>query len=580
MKCSPSMTNLIHRCLRDRSGHFAMMTAITAPMAIVLAAFAVDAGLLYLEKRRAQSLADLAAISAAANLTNPQAAAMTAMVDNGITSISLGSLAPTNDESQGSGLAASEQRHLIEVERGRYTASPALSPTERFVPGAQPYNAARVGYRTFGTRYFAGSLIPEPLIEVSAIASSPAEAAFSVGSRLLSLDGELLNALLGGLTGSGVSLSVMDYNALAAADVSLLSFLDALALEAGLEAGSYREALAAEVTFAQMSRALSRTEGLSGTAKSAASRLAMQMPAGGGPKLSLGRLIDLGTGGQIAQASIEQIGAEIGVLELLTTSAVIAGRGKQVALDLGAGVPGVLAATVSLAIGEPPQHSPWLRVGNGGEIVRTAQTRLALTVEIGGLGGLLGTRIRLPLYLELAFAEARLKSVTCPTGRPDSIRVVVDARPGVADLYLAEVDVSKLGGFANPLTRSPARLVQMPLVGVTGQAHAEISNTTYKSLTFNWNDIQSGKIRQVSTNQIAQSLVQSLFSGLKLDINVAGLGLGLPGNLTGLLGQTIGAAAPAIDGLLNSLLSTLGIALGQADVRVHGGNCGRAVLVQ
>lgn len=63
------------------------------------------------------------------------------------------------------------------------------------------------------------------------------------------------------------------------------------------------------------------------------------------------------------------------------------------------------------------------------------------------------------LYLELAFAEARLKSVDCPTGRPESTRVGVKARPGIANLYLAEVDRSKLAGFDNPLVRAPAKLV-------------------------------------------------------------------------------------------------------------------------
>src|SRR5690606_8788074 len=56
------------RVLRDTSGQFALMTAIIAPVAITLAAFAVDAGSLYVEKRQAQALVDLAAITAAANL--------------------------------------------------------------------------------------------------------------------------------------------------------------------------------------------------------------------------------------------------------------------------------------------------------------------------------------------------------------------------------------------------------------------------------------------------------------------------------------------------------------------------------
>lgn len=94
----------------------------------------------------------------------------------------------------------------------------------------------------------------------------------------------------------------------------------------------------------------------------------------------------------------------------------------------------------------------------------------------------------------------------------------------------------------------------MSLVSVTGQAHAEVANMNYKTLTFSWTDIRSGRIRQVSTNQIVGSLARSLFSSLSLDVNVIGLGIGLPGTLTGLLGQ--------------------------ADMRVHGARCGRGVLVQ
>ena len=560
------------------SGHFAMMTALTAPVAIVLAAFAVDAGSLYLEKRNAQAMTDLAAIAAAANLDDAQQAALATMTGNGITGITLGALSPDDEQQQPGGITSSGKGKWLLVQRGRYTSSGDLEPDRRFVVGAEPYNAARVGYTTFGTRYFAGSIIPEPRIDAWAVASSPAEATFSVGSRLLALDGGVVNALLGGLLGSELSLSVMDYEALVGADVSLLSFFDALALEAGLEAGSYTQVLDAEVSFGQIANALSASDGVAGSAKAVLTTLARQ--ASQHATLRLAQLIDIEEGTRLMQASVDQIALDVGVMEMITASAIAAGKGRQVALDLGASLPGLLSAHVSLAIGEPPQHAPWLRVGSGGEIVRTAQTRLAIVLEIGGPGGLLGAKIRLPLYLELAYAEARLEAIACPTGRPESVKVAVDARPGIANLYLAEVDISKLSGFDNPMARSPANLVRMPLVSVTAQAHAEIANMHGRTLTFSWNDIKTGRIRQVSTSQIAGSLAQSLFSSLSLDVNVVGLGIGLPGNVTGLLGQTIGNVAPAVDGLLNGLLSTLGLALGQADVRVHGVRCRRAVLVQ
>jgi uncharacterized membrane protein len=548
------------RVLRDTSGQFALMTAILAPVAITLAAFAVDAGSLYVEKRQAQALVDLAAITAAANLGKAEEAAMVTFADNGATDAASG--------------------NNVTVVTGHYNAVGAV-PKDRFTAGAGPVNAARVVYRTTGSRYFAGAIIPPPEIVVSATAGTEAEAAFSVGSRLAALDGGIVNALLGGLIGSSISLSVMDYNALLGADVSLLSFLDQLAIDLDLEAGSYQQALDTSVTVGQIAKALSKTPGMSGNARAAAGKLAFQASGGRAPTLQLSRLIDLGQShGNLLAANIEQIGADVGVLEILALSAVVAGKGKQVALNLSANVPGLLAVTVDLAIGEPPQQSPWLRIGSNGDVVRTAQTRLSLMAEIGGLGGLLGAKIRIPLYLELAFAEARLKSVTCPSGSPANVKVAVEARPGIANLYLAEVNPAKIVDFANPAPRAPARLVQMPLVNVTAQAHAEIAEMDYKTLAFSASDIASGKIKQVSTQAIVGSLTKSLFSSLQLDVNVIGLGIGLPSNLTGLLGQTVGAAAPTLDAVLVNLLSTLGLALGQADVRVHGANCGRAVLVQ
>lgn len=569
---------ILRRFLRENSAQFAIMTAIMTPVAISLAAFAVDAGSLYLEKREAQGLADLAAITAAANLDKAEKAALATLADNGVGDVVLGGLQPNGKPEFRDGKAGPE----IVILPGQYRASSQTGHRDRFVANAEPRNAVKIIYKTVGTRHFAGALIPPPRIVVEAVAESSSAAAFSVGSRLLALKEEgLVNALLGGLTGSRITLTVMDYRALLDADVQLLSFLDALALEAGITAGTYQQVLDAEVTLGQIARALSNTRTLGGNAKTAANRLAQQTGGQNQPRLRLSRLIDLGqTGGQLMQAGIERIGLDVGVLQLVTASAVVAGKGKQVALDLGVHIPGLLGASVSLAIGEPPQHSPWLRIGAGGELVRTAQTRLSVVAEIGGL---LGVSIRVPLYLELAHAEARLKSVTCPDGRPDSVRVAIEARPGVANLYLAEVSPAKIAGFANPVPRSPARLLQVPLlVTVTAEAQAEISNTTYKPLTFTWSDIAGDRVRQVSTNELTGSLTKSLLSSLDLKVEALGglLGIGIPSNLRGTVATLVSAATPALDTLLDELLTMLGLALGEADIRVHGATCGRAVLVQ
>ncbi|MBW7947623.1 MAG: hypothetical protein H3C60_14630, partial [Sphingomonadaceae bacterium] len=332
---------------------------------------------------------------------------------------------------------------------GRYVASLAVPAAERFTRPPQgsesEINAVKVTYRTTGTRYFAASLIGPPQIAVEATAATNRKAAFSVGSRLLELKDGIVNALLGGLTGSSISLSVMDYNALLAADISLLSFLDALATELDLTAGSYDEVLDADVSVGLVTKAISRAVGIGSKAHAASQKLATQSAAAPGGTFPLSKLI--GVEGDAVTATLHQVAARVEVMELVTMAAVLAGEGRQIKLDLGAGVPGLLAASVNLAVGEPPQKSPWFTIGSRGDVVRTAQTRLGIVVEIGNapaLAGVLGARICLPLYLELAYAEAKLDAVSCPTGRRDSIKVAIDARPGIANLYLAEVDPAKI----------------------------------------------------------------------------------------------------------------------------------------
>ena len=64
-----------------------------------------------------------------------------------------------------------------------------------------------------------------------------------------------------------------------------------------------------------------------------------------------------------------------------------------------------------------------------------------------------------------------------------------------------------------------------------------------------------------------------------MGVQALGLGLGLPG-LDGLVSGVISKAATPLDQILNGVLGTLGIGLGQADGWVSGVRCGGAVLVR
>ena len=61
-------------------------------------------------------------------------------------------------------------------------------------------------------------------------------------------------------------------------------------------------------------------------------------------------------------------------------------------------------------------------------------------------------------------------------------------------------------------------------------------------------------------------------------MQVAGIGIGLPAAVANLVKTALNAVAAPLDQLIYSLLTTLGVHLGEADVRVHGIRCGTAVL--
>ena len=576
----------------DRRANFAVMAALSAPLALTLAAFAIDEGSLYTERREAQALVDIAAITAAANIGRAEAAVLATFRDNGLPYVVV------RDPHAGGPAAGSTYgaTPTVAIVRGHYAPDPALPAGSRFQPEVQPYNAVQVSLDKRGTLFFGSAVMAPPTISTTAVASTQAEAAFSVGSRLAKVDGGILNALLGGLVGGSLSLSVMDYNALVSADVDALSFLDALALQLHLTGGTYGDVLQSKATVGQIATALASTSGIG-----QAGRLALQAIAAGstiGTQIPLGHLIDLGP---VARLGVGQRPAGLPVdasaLGMLTAAATLANGSHQVEIDLGATVPGLVAAKLTVAIGEPPQFSPWLAVGETGTVVRTAQTRLRLLATVGNAAANLGGGIKLlsvslPLNVEVAHAEARLADISCPSGQPDSVRISIAARPGVASLRLAESDAAGFADFTRPQSFRDARIAEislklllltLDLLDVKGSASVAITNTGPTTLTFDSADIAAGRTRTVSTRNVTQSLAASLIGDLRLSVNALGLGLDVTGLLSTVRPALIGVldtVTEPVDTLLYNVLAALGVSIGEAEVRVTGATCGRAALVQ
>jgi uncharacterized membrane protein len=453
------------------------------------------------------------------------------------------------------------------VIKGGYVADARMKPKDRFSPGASEPNAARVEVTAPAPLFFGRWVLKRESVTVrkvatAAIPGGQPQAMFSIGSRLASLDGGLANALLSGLLGSNVSLTVMDYRALAGAQVNLLQFSDALATDLGVTAGDYDVLLQHDVTTG---RALKVLESIaSADTKSVLSKLT-RTPVDA--TLKLKDLIGVEAGAK--QGLREALNANVSALDLIMASLETANGDRQVALDLGARA-GLADLDIMLAIGERPNKSPWITItGKGEPIIRTAQARIYLKATTAqAVSGL--AQVKLPILVEAASSEARLSRIDC-VGSP---AVTLAVRPGVARARIGTIDESKLKNFKAPLTTSQATLVSAlaGLVVVKAKADVDIADTDWTNVAFNASDIASQKVKSIRSRGFVNGLIVSLIQNLEPDIEILTLGLGL-GDLVKAVGALLTPLGPVLDGVVQPLLDLLGLKLGEADVRVHGVQC-------
>jgi uncharacterized membrane protein len=528
---------------------------------ISFAAIAVDVGSIHHDSRRLQGATDLAALAAANNTAKASDAARTSFTDNG-----------------------GWQLDSMTVDIGNYDPNPATPPDQRFVADRQPINAARVTASAPSPVQFSRIFGADDVeIAASAIATHPAEAAFSIGSRLLSLNGGVINAVLSQMLGSEVSLEVMDYRALADADIDLLKFLDQLAVEADVKAGTYQQVLDADVTAGNILTAMGSTARAENNVDAADVLKGLASAVSGSTLVDLSRLLDIG---KVATAEIgtsPQYGLAAGVnaLQMLNALALVSNDDHQVDVDLGATVPGLTKTQLSLAIGEPPQGTSWITVGEQGAFVRTAQTRLKIVAEVGGSGLLAGVTLRVPVFVDVAYAQGELSKITCGLTADDN-EVTISTQPGILNAWIG--DVSNFTAINDTPSVTRANIVNVAgLARISGSAHVEVGNATARDLVFSASDISNRVYKTAVTQTYSQSLVSSLVGNL--DLRVDALSLPDPfnlvkGQLKALVRTLVAPTTTTLDQIAYTALTTLGIKLGEADVTVHGVRCKNAVVVQ
>ncbi|MFZ2997194.1 pilus assembly protein TadG-related protein [Sphingobium sp.] len=532
----------------SQKGAISLIMAGSLFMLAGAATVAVDLGSVFLAKRQLQGIADAAALAAAGG---GRTAAEQLVGQSPIGGVSVSSF-----------------------ESGSYTADLTIPVTQRFVPGGGDGAAARVEVQRRTPLFFARLLVGRDGVDLKARATAARRdaTAFSLGTGLASLSGGLPNMLLSNLAGTELNLSVMDSQGLASLNLDLLGVADALRLRTGRNDDAYGALFDRDIPVSDIIAAMADSAGSS----QSAAILAMMAGRIAGRSLKLSDIIDLGPvrGASSANGQPNILLDAFSMLRMILSPP----SGTSVPMDLRLNVPGLASTRLMLVMGEGQARSPMLTITSERDVVlRTAQTRIYLESSVASaLAGI--ATVRIPLYVELAAAEARLSAIDCTRGSA-SEGVKLAVTPSIGSAALGEIDVSALTNFSTPANPRPAILAQTLLgTRITGYANVALGGTQAQTVHFTPSEINAQQVKRVSTQDLTQGLAASLASRVQVQVSLLGITVG-NSPLSPAIGLLLGTTAPLIDGVLNAVTSTLGVQLGTADVRVHQLRCGMATVV-
>ena len=489
-------------------------------------------------------------------------------------------------------------------------------------------------------RRFARRIAMAALLAVTAIAFVPAPlkaqtgcttgACISAGPRLVSVDstqGPVLNLLLQTLLpGTTVNLSVLDWNALAGADINLNALVTQLGLNLGISDTS--QVLNTNITLAQLQLAMVQVLQADGqTAAANALNLLPLNVAGLTGQIQLGDLLQI----SLPQGSLADI--DLDLLDLITGSAQLYNYNNvlttptPITVNTAAlGLTGVANLQLWLQVVEPPVivcgpqgtsfHSSAIRIKMNVDVLQGFDTQAIINaLNAAGLGltnlTLTADVLKLQLYADVARAEGTITAIDYVAGA-----VSFQARPGLVNFYIGTIadsiffnrtrvvtnaDVSPVVinnlqlGFRLNLLGVGLIDVQVPLT-VTGRAAAtgspELRNFTVNAPYPQTRTASSGTVS-------AGTLIVDLLNNLDIEVSrgtptvtlippfpLPPVVIALPQALVPILDTIVdtveatlqGAVVPILQpvlttllgGLVDNLLALLGIRVGNAVFTVEG----------
>jgi len=555
------LANFIARLRANEDGNVLVLTAFASTALCASLALALDYGSVYYAKRKVQAAVDMAAMAGAQATADSAAVARESLTRNGF--------------------ASPEQ---LTVEVGNYTASREVAVGSRFTPNTPPPpNAVRVTMSTHAPLYFGRAISGRDSIELraSAVAATSQMAKFSIGVRLISVEGSLANAVLSSVFGNTVALSASDYDALTADRVDAFQLSRALAQQLNRPTATFGQLASASMSVGDVYNALAtvgRSGALSASSTTAIDSLAV-VPGTAGVTLSLGKLVGYGPYAPQAVADSPSASVSVGLMDLIMAAAMIGNGSRQIAIDLGSSVSGVAGAKVYVSASEHTAEQPWLSLGDKDAVVRTAQTRLLVEASVAGVDALTGRTLALPLYVDVAASEARIGSIACSRDGTAGTAVALAVLPGPAGLQIGSVAPSSLTSFAGTPGVSAATLLSEATVTVTGAAQLAGATATEQTVSFSKAEIDALTAKTIASPSATTSPATSLAANLELSVQVSGFGTGVDGVRSAVTASLTPALAP-LDNIINAVLGLAGVRLGQVDVMVNGLRCDGAVLVQ
>lgn len=496
----------------------------------------VEIGYLYWAKRDAQKVADLSAIAGAqrldlcdASYSNNAAARINAEKDNAFPG-------------------------QLEIHCGNWNAAHAAA--DHFVQGVSegnPLNAVRVIASRSVIPFF-GQNESLPTVTAQAVAKRSAPSAvFSVGSQLLRVEG---NTPLGNvLKLVGVDLNattVLGYDGLANAHITPGGLLEALGIpmDANISIGDFNALLAAnKVSLGSLLDASASVLARSGVTDIDLKALRDAL----GVKLSLDDLAvqlgsDDGSSGLFAKiiapdgSASSALQADVNLLDLITTGITIASDGRGVAVN-NLNLLGLVQ--VKAGVVEPPS----IAIGGVGARAYNAQVRLFANIDtnnipaVGGLLGLLGTRLNLPLHVDVTNAMGTLTSLQCSSS-PPTATIQVDAsvlracvgKVGDADRF-SKTNVCDAGLQNEQLLT----LLGIPLINNQIKVNALADQ---QSITLAAGETGSTQINKLALGNTVSELTTQLLNVLSGMLNPRGNGLSTSDTAKQLAKQYLKAGKP------------------------------------